>query len=165
MATAILASGESFSAFWQAAFEEYLKDTKRNGRFDVESLRGIKSVEELATHLHDSSQAFQEFRSKQRRVWDALRLFANPLVTTMKLATASAAGEAIGLPAAVVLGACVYLIKVSDQPSLERITLVGEQDLSAVARLRLDRRLESLAHGVDVLRAEMRWKSNITPTY
>lgn len=117
MASTEVPSNENISAFWEVAFEEYLKDTKRVGSFDVEYLRGVKSVEELATHLHASTQAFRDFRSKHRRLWNALKLFTNPLVITMKLATSSAAGDAIGLPAAVVLGACVYLIKVGGQSS------------------------------------------------
>ena len=130
-------SGDQVPALWQVAIEEYLKDTEnQRGRLeDVGSLRGIESVEQLAERLQAANQSFKDFRSRHSRLWGTLKQFANPLVAAMRVTGAAAGADTLGLPAAVVLNAAVFLIEecFSESRLIRQVADLGYQGCEKVS--------------------------------
>lgn len=106
---------EALAPLWQSAIAEYEKDTKRQVTAgSLATLRQIRSVEELLTHIETSGQEFRDFRNKRSRLWQTLSSFVSPLTAVLKIAiTPSSVSDAFGVPASAAIGACLYLVRVS----------------------------------------------------
>lgn len=106
---------EETALLWHSAIAEYEKDTQRGFPPEVlKDFRNIHSLEDLSEKIVGSGQSFKDFRSKRANLWRRIKIFASPLQAILTLAsTSSVVADAFGLPASTVIGACVYLIKVS----------------------------------------------------
>jgi hypothetical protein len=111
---------EDIAPLWLSAIAEYEKDTKRQLPAELlDTLRGIRSPEELLTQIEASGQEFKDFRSKRSRLWDTLKTFISPLAAVLTIAlTPSSVTDTFGLPASAVIGACLYLVRVSQATRL-----------------------------------------------
>lgn len=73
--------------------------------------RAIKTLDDLAAYIEASGQAFSQFRSEHRRLWEALRSFVGPVATVARIATTPASVADFGVASSAVLGAVAYLVR------------------------------------------------------
>lgn len=103
---------EGLDLLWESAIAEYKKDAKHD--LSPDTLRAIRSPEELLVHIEASGQSFKDFRNRHSKLWNTLRKFVAPLTASLKIAvTPSSVADASGGPASAVVGACLHLVKVS----------------------------------------------------
>lgn len=106
---------QEIALLWQPAIVEYEKSTQRILPPEtLEDLRNAHSTDGILEKIVDSGQSFKNFRSKRAGLCRKIKIFASPLQTILTLAsTSSTVADAFGIPVSTVIGACVYLIKVS----------------------------------------------------
>ena len=103
---------DSFAAIWDEAFALYKSQTHRDLRNDAVLAR-LSTVDDVLIQIEASHTAFGSWRSKHEKVWSRLSACIGPLQIFGSLGDTALQFAPFGSQAAPVLGAVMYLIKVS----------------------------------------------------
>ena len=92
-------TGQSASSNLQALFEAALRDYEKQTGISlaqhplVDKLQNCDTVESITTVLHEQTQAFSDFRNKDK----VLKPLKSAVLVLCKLSSAASFGQAIGL--------------------------------------------------------------------
>ena len=107
-----MASPDSFQSIWDEAFALYKEQTNRDLENDA-VLKKLTTVDDVLAQIELSHTAFGSWRSKHEKVWSRLSACLGPLQMVGNLSGQALQFAPFGSLAAPVLGAVMYLIKVS----------------------------------------------------
>lgn len=106
-----MSANNSFEEIWLEAVAKYEKSTNRKVKDDSVFSR-LRTVDDLQNEVEREEKRFKDFRAEHHKVYSALAKCFRPIQDLIQLVQAGL-GSTPYAPAAVVLGAVSYLLKVS----------------------------------------------------